>query len=491
LTPPQAENIPSDLEGLIEDDLSCRDYLNSFDEVRLDNVQGRLDLNKIEDLDLNILLFQMWLTHDEYVVVRRSENLNGLVKRKLISIKASKKGNDIYSYKLEKKMGVVMVNLERVIISDEKFVNALYVTLTYDPKVEPDRNKAWLNFGKEFNKFLSHLKKIYGNVIFVRSWEASRSAYPHSHGTLVFLDHKFEWFEHTSTKGKRKGMITKRILKEDKDKIASMWHSNVDVLAVGGSRYEIKRAIKDVLFYVTKNQRPNKGMVQENGRGLGFPPPEASEEKPGTCRDCLSWPCGVWEDWNADHSKVIKNTPTTELDDKACSDFKDKRKIRMIRTHHDGEDSNRMVTIHYEAIQDQPEGQDDQTDQEEDPDGLDYKQCHRWPKKRLLTCSIIWYLGLRSYAVSRSLLSDQEDIEGVEADLRTARGVIQTAQSDLDGNLAVVEYKFVGMIAGDRIGMKGEWIKIYDEEPEWVREVFVPKKIRRSGGVCSLGEAFR
>ena len=86
-------------------------------------------------------------------------------------------------------------------------------------------------------------------------------------------------------------------------------------------------------------------------------------------------------------------------------------------------------------------------------------------------------------------------------DLRTASGVIQTVQTDLDGdiglkgewtgNKAGVEYTFIGMIAGNRIGMKGEWTKIYKEEPEWIREVFIPKKMSGRGIFGGLAEAFR
>lgn len=50
------------------------------------------------------------------------------------------------------------------------------------------------------------------------------------------------------------------------------------------------------------------------------------------CKDCLNWPCGVWEDWNDDHSKVIKRTPTTERNDRACSDIVDRRIYRRVRT---------------------------------------------------------------------------------------------------------------------------------------------------------------
>lgn len=86
--------------------------------------------------------------------------------------------------------------------SPEKKVysSALWVTLTYDTKLS-SRIEAWEGqIGSAFNRFISALRRKYGKISVLRTWEASEKGYPHVHAILLFHDAQFSVFPHFSMK---------------------------------------------------------------------------------------------------------------------------------------------------------------------------------------------------------------------------------------------------------------------------------------------------
>ena len=102
---------------------------------------------------------------------------------------------------------------------------------------------------------------------------------------------------------------------------------------------------------------------------------------------------------------------------------------------------------------------------------MDYRLISRWPRKRILTQSILWYFRKRSFAVSRALARPSQD------DLIKRTCVIQT---DLDGNElddSPWEWELVGLIRRKDTELhRDDWAKVYVEPPDWLDQVWKPNE---------------
>jgi len=98
---------------------------------------------------------------------------------------------------------------------------------------------------------------------------------------------------------------------------------------------------------------------------------------------------------------------------------------------------------------------------------MDYRLVDSWPAKRLLTQSILWYYGLRSFSVSRTLLASDS-----EPDQDDSTTTLSTIQNDLFGNGLVVDlvsWKFVGLVRRkDTELAREDWEKTYSDPPSWL-----------------------
>lgn len=68
----------------------------------------------------------------------------------------------------------------------------LSITLTYrrDGRIDT----AWEDVGVDYNRWISVLRRKYGKIHVLRSWEAQKDGYPHIHCVLYFEDVEFETF---------------------------------------------------------------------------------------------------------------------------------------------------------------------------------------------------------------------------------------------------------------------------------------------------------
>jgi len=207
--------------------------------------------------------YKAWRDDPEYFILKGSKEylqkaLDGSGDELFLSyvykfIKASKRGNDVYRYLVEKKLGVLKEIRNIEFFQDNlrsKNTRLLFVTLTYDIK-RCDVKSAWENIGKDYHLLYSKLEKEYGKIEAFRTWESTNNYYPHVHVLFYFKDKSFPVFVHTDKKGKR----SFRISKKDKDCIASFWHSNVDIQGVDNTR----NAIKELTKYITKDLCSKKG----------------------------------------------------------------------------------------------------------------------------------------------------------------------------------------------------------------------------------------
>lgn len=151
---------------------------------------------------------------------------------------AAKRGNEVYSFNLRRRISQVTDRVGSLLRVHRSSTNAVFVTLTYRP--EGSRGAAWLDLGASWNLFVANLRKRYGAVEFVRSWESHRSGWPHVHALIIFKDHDFKTQLRWSWR--RRKMISRV---EGASLIKGYWkHGHVDV--------EGCETTKGAVFYITK-----------------------------------------------------------------------------------------------------------------------------------------------------------------------------------------------------------------------------------------------
>lgn len=257
-----------DIISISENSLFGQEFRNSYGSIRGSKVRNQFDVGNIILPDV-IDLYEEWMKDDEYLILKGVKDriqesfddegklldCNDVVLSNTVYrfIKASKRGNDVYQYLVGKKLKPLNDLPDVTFFKDDwgvKNTSLLFVTLTYDTK-RCDEVTAWENIGKDFHLFYTKLRQEYGDFEYFRTWESTKNCYPHAHILIAFKKKSFPVFIHTDKDGHR----TFRIPKADKDKIASFWHSNVDVQGVNGT----KDAIDELTKYVTKDLCSDKG----------------------------------------------------------------------------------------------------------------------------------------------------------------------------------------------------------------------------------------
>jgi hypothetical protein len=254
--------ISGDSNPILDGSLFGGEVRNPYGSIRWGKVRHLFSKNEIVLPDM-VDIYKEWMKDDEYLILRGTkdviqERLGGLEPYITSSfvyrfIKASKRGNDVYQYLIKKRLEPLNDLPDITFFKDnwgEKNTNLLFVTLTYDTK-RCDEKTAWENIGKDYHLFYTKLRQEYGDIEYFRTWESTGHFYPHAHILIGFKDKTFPVFIHTNKEGQR----SFRIPTHEKDKIASFWHSNVDVQGVSNT----KDAIDELTKYVTKDLCSDKG----------------------------------------------------------------------------------------------------------------------------------------------------------------------------------------------------------------------------------------
>ena len=203
-----------------------------------------LEFSLDKDLDFEELkeFYIKWRDYAEYLVLQRqTESLRerGEVEKETIAVKCAKRGNDVYWWRVWKRLKFLHNLKDRILFDPHgniKLSNVLFVTLTCDVKRSTIR-EAWETIGEDFNKWIRNLRKKYGHISYVRCWEATQKGYAHIHVLMLFHDHQFKIFR------RRKGSRWIYRIKE-KAEFEKSYHSFVNVQAV----QKLKKGIK----YITK-----------------------------------------------------------------------------------------------------------------------------------------------------------------------------------------------------------------------------------------------
>jgi len=223
---------------ILQEPQNIQSYCNLQGMVRLNRVKSALKDNRIETNEL-IEIFNKWRNQKEYFVLWERGKSKGK------AYLCSKRGNDVYNYQINQKFK----EIERLahFYGDSKLfdinqsnpkTNCLFLTLTYDTKLS-SLDEAWKQIGIQYNRFVSGIKRKFGNCAIIRAFESFQNGYPHIHAIMLFDEKEFDVFEHWNKRGTKSSFRIKQ-----KPMFEMHWHSHVDITAV--------HTIKGALGYLTK-----------------------------------------------------------------------------------------------------------------------------------------------------------------------------------------------------------------------------------------------
>lgn len=211
---------------------------NDFKKPRLGWYQSLLSYEE-PDLDQVIGYFVGWAETSEYLIFRR-ENIH-TQKKDYKAVKASKRGNDVYVWNLRKRLkhlydlpDICFFNYKDR--SNDQKTRAVFVTLTYRRDFSLDL--AWELVGKDYNRWITGLRRKFGKIDVLRCWESQVDGYPHIHCVLLFHEVEFDTFFYNGKwRIRPKGLLTDN------------WHWGFcDVFAL----FSLGAGVGYVIKYVTK-----------------------------------------------------------------------------------------------------------------------------------------------------------------------------------------------------------------------------------------------
>jgi hypothetical protein len=167
---------------------------------------------------------------------------NGVSSERIV-VKGSKRGNDVYSRCLNRRLSnwANSVDVPVGFWSYEKRRvrgSWLWITYTLDRSLF-SLEQGWRSIRKVSNRHLSWLRKRFGRVRYVSVLQAQADGFAHLHFVIQFLNHKFDGFRHVDSDGRLSWRVS------EKYAIAENWASGyVDVKLV--------QSLKGDLWYLVK-----------------------------------------------------------------------------------------------------------------------------------------------------------------------------------------------------------------------------------------------
>lgn len=200
-----------------------------------------------EDIEKEYL---KWVSINEYLIFEYKEHLG---KRRYMVSLCPKRGNPKYAYNVKRKFQELSLPFEyekkqlfknpTSQYNSELHTNVLFITLTFDTKLT-DYKTAWQTIGKNWNKFLSNIKKRYGKIHVTRCFEAGENNYPHIHAFLYMPEQNF-----VTVHKYKDGKPVWRIPYKEHMIMAPYWHSFIDIQ---GMPY-LSDGLKYLGKYITKS----------------------------------------------------------------------------------------------------------------------------------------------------------------------------------------------------------------------------------------------
>jgi hypothetical protein len=217
---------------------------------------SQVSLSKVRDsfldgwigVDEVVENYRLWLAIIFYVICVRFNYSKGEYEYR--AFRGVKRGDEKYSSltcRKFKRLGRFGNDLVYFNQGSHDYVNgsALLWTLEYNANAI-SVSDAWQNVGVDFNRSLSHIRKLFGNLSIVRTWESHESGYPHIHVLLVFHFHVFGGRRMYSSRRER---WLFRVIGSDYEALKRCWtHGFSDSEMVssyqGGVRYLSKYLVK-------------------------------------------------------------------------------------------------------------------------------------------------------------------------------------------------------------------------------------------------------
>ena len=188
--------------------------------------------------------FEYWRDYKEYIVLKAENSLNGEVKH--FAVKCSKRGNDVFSKRLDSRLGFLKTNIrffDPLLFDEHKIVKTklLWVTLTYNSH-RCGLSEAWNNISKEFNTWITNLRNKYGSIHYVcfpqafPGKEGQAFGYPHFHIIVLFDDVEFKVIRRMEKDREGKLGFVYRVKEKYELQDQGKWHSFIDVKALSSMR---------------------------------------------------------------------------------------------------------------------------------------------------------------------------------------------------------------------------------------------------------------
>jgi hypothetical protein len=182
-----------------------------------------------------------------------------MFEKETIAVKSAKRGNDVYSHRVLSRFGIFQNSLVDFNLAcfDRRQMRTyvLFMTLTYDTKLK-SRHQAWRTVSKEYNLFMSKMRRVFGSISTSRTFESFENGYPHVHVVLLFNDFSFHVREYVDKKGQNVLLVDDDL----KDCISTMWHSNVDIKGVGNVSQSVNYLKKYIAKCANFDEGDSKGV---------------------------------------------------------------------------------------------------------------------------------------------------------------------------------------------------------------------------------------
>lgn len=213
---------------------------------------ARFWYEETNDLDWLVDKYVEWATRKDYCVFKRVSD------GKIVAVDASKRGNAVYRWRVLGRFKQLQNRISDLSkLCGEKRSQLLYVTLTYGGKYRGA--DTWSDVGKHWNQFMYEVRRAYGEVYAVRTFEAQKDGTPHIHAVLFFMSSSFAVFPHRS---KRNSRMYYRIHGVGK-RLKKFWRR-------GHSDWSGVLNLERLFNYIFKYLAKNLKLVKENSKGMAL-----------------------------------------------------------------------------------------------------------------------------------------------------------------------------------------------------------------------------
>ena len=170
-----------------------QELFSSNGRIRLRNAQEYLEANGFDENMMNA--YEAWVNLDEFICLEHCfEHNHKVIER--IWVKCSKRGNSVYHARVQERIS----EMKMILNDDFDFskqrnfrTKFLLITLTNNQRI--DKGECWkTEISKAWNKYITSLRKKYGKISVIRTFESTQMGYPHVHALLYFHNREFMTF---------------------------------------------------------------------------------------------------------------------------------------------------------------------------------------------------------------------------------------------------------------------------------------------------------